>query len=108
MKKVASVLAECVKRSADLTARYGGEEFAIVLRTTDLQGAQKIAESMRCNVEAMAIPHAASTASSYVTVSMGIATMTPRANSMYTTLISRADNALYKAKREGRNRCCWS
>lgn len=108
LKKVASVLADCVKRSADLTARYGGEEFAIVLRTTELQGARKIAESMRCNVEALAIPHAASTASSYVTVSMGIATMTPRANSMYTTLISRADNALYKAKREGRNRCCWS
>lgn len=104
LKKVATILAENVKRSSDITTRYGGEEFAIVLHATDSAGGQKVAEKLRLVVESLAIPNKASKVSPYVTISLGIATIIPDINSSYETLKKEADDALYQAKREGRNR----
>ena len=104
LKKLADAFALVAKRSVDLTARYGGEEFAVVLRNTDSKGGQIVAESIRLAVESLTIPHSASMISPYVTVSLGIATITPTVDLNYTRLINQADSALYQAKAGGRNR----
>lgn len=106
LQKVASVLKKTVKRSADLVARYGGEEFAIVLSNTHIEGAQKVAEDIRLEVEKRKFPHKVLSTNQYVTVSLGISTTIPTPQSSPKTLIKAADKALYQAKDSGRNRCC--
>ncbi|AKU12052.1 response regulator receiver modulated diguanylate cyclase [Azoarcus sp. CIB] len=106
LKAVARALAGNTRRPIDLVARYGGEEFAVVLPDTDAQGAAIVAESMRRAVEALAITHRHSTAARVVTVSVGIAVTKPERSDDggFATLLARADEALYRAKRDGRNR----
>ncbi len=106
LKQVAKVMNETVRRPADLVARYGGEEFAIVLPDTDLEGANVVAEMLRLEVERLQIQHSASLVCDNITISLGGATAIPNKNMPPTTLISEADNALYLAKKEGRNRTC--
>lgn len=105
LRKVASVLRQIVKRPADLVARYGGEEFAVILAHTDEQGAAVLAERIRLEVEALRIPHAGSKVASWVTTSIGVATSIPGAGEDPDCLIAAADEALYLAKGNGRNRC---
>jgi diguanylate cyclase (GGDEF)-like protein len=106
LKAVARALAGNTRRPVDLVARYGGEEFAVVLPDTDAQGAAIVAEAMRSAVEALAITHRHSTAARVVTVSIGIAVTRPERSDDggFATLLARADEALYRAKREGRNK----
>jgi diguanylate cyclase (GGDEF)-like protein len=85
-------------------ARYGGEEFAVLLPTTDARGALSVAEGLRAAVEALALPHATSRTAPVVTVSVGVATMVPKRDASWTTLLASADRALYRAKQAGRNR----
>ena len=106
LKRVAGVLRSAFRRPGDLVARYGGEEFAAVLPGTDAAGAQTVAEAMRRAVEELEIPHGASAASPRVTISLGFASMVPRPQKKPDELIAAADQALYRAKREGRNRVC--
>ena len=90
-------------RSGDLIARYGGEEFAVVLPHTGFEGAVKRAERARSAVEAAAIPHAASLVRDRVTLSIGVACMTPQHGADLRTLVEEADRNLYLAKHRGRN-----
>ncbi len=103
LKKVASAIAEEAKRPADLAARYGGEEFMTVLPATDLHGAMEIAERMRANVEALAVPHAHSSTADSVTISIGVASLIPQRGTHHSSLIRLVDTALYAAKHAGRN-----
>ncbi|MCI0489048.1 MAG: diguanylate cyclase [Blastocatellia bacterium] len=105
LKRVAAVLNESIKRPTDLAARYGGEEFVVVLSDTDKKGALKVAETIRSRVETLRIPHSESKVSQYVTLSIGVATAIPRRESGMDDLVSAADQALYRAKENGRNRC---
>lgn len=91
-------------RTMDLVARYGGEEFAVILPSTDLEGAAVVGERIREAIESLDLPHTYSEAAKYVTVSIGAATMVPSPSTSPTQLIAAADAALYRAKREGRNR----
>ncbi|MEG4005267.1 diguanylate cyclase [Microcoleus sp. Pol11C1] len=104
LKQVAEILASNAQRTGDLAARYGGEEFAVILSRTDMQGAMRVAESIRSDLKAAAIFHAASQVSKFITLSMGIATTVPAAGLSIEELIGQADRALYRAKLEGRDR----
>ena len=103
LKKVATTLQKTVKRSTDLVARYGGEEFVVVLPKTDKNGAIRIAEKIREEVEKLRIEHAASSTSSWVTVSIGVASSNICHDGWKENLLAAADEALYQAKNSGRN-----
>jgi diguanylate cyclase (GGDEF)-like protein len=104
LKSVAKAIKQCY-RAGDLVARYGGEEFAMVLPQTNRTGAVQVAERVRAAVAAAALPHPASPVCDRVTVSVGVASMTPppQAPSDPRTLIQQADRHLYLAKKLGRN-----
>jgi diguanylate cyclase (GGDEF)-like protein len=102
--RVAQAMDEAINRPADLVARYGGEEFVALLVDTDAEGARLVAERMRERVEGLGIDHRASSASPFLTVSLGVATMRPGARMRPEELVRRADQALYAAKQGGRNR----
>ncbi|HEY9668309.1 MAG TPA: diguanylate cyclase, partial [Coleofasciculaceae cyanobacterium] len=104
LQQVAGVLRQTLMRPADLVARYGGEEFAMILPNTDAQGAAFVAEAVRQGVLNLAIPHARSSASQSVSLSLGVACQVPNVNNSPQQLISAADNGLYQAKAQGRNR----
>lgn len=106
LQRVADALRLVAQRPADLAARYGGEEFALVLPETPVGGAPHVGERCRAAIEKLAIPHEKSPVASHVTMSVGVATMTPSRHTGPQTLIERADKALYKAKQSGRNRVC--
>jgi diguanylate cyclase (GGDEF)-like protein len=103
---VARTLESSIKRQTDLVARYGGEEFIVILPSTDTQSAMLIAKEMCAYVEALQIAHAGSTVGEVVTISVGVATGIAERDSVPDKLIKSADNALYHAKKEGRNQVC--
>lgn len=104
LKLVAKVLTECIK-GRDTAARYGGEEFSIILPRTELANALKVAEQVRASVGSRQIVNRArNVAYGSVTLSIGVAEYRP--GEPLGTLIRRADQALYAAKRGGRNRVC--
>lgn len=106
LRKVATTLADTMRRSSDMVARYGGEEFAVVLPNTDIDGAVVIAEELRSAVEKLALEHEFSDVSEFVTISLGAAGIPPECGEDSASLISLSDEALYEAKAQGRNRCC--
>jgi len=104
LRAVAGILERDLRRPLDIAARYGGEEFILVLPGTPLPGALAVAESIRSSVEALAIPHVSSSVGPVVTISLGTATAIPAPDASPSELVSAADQALYRAKSEGRNR----
>lgn len=104
LKRVAKAISECY-RAGDLVARYGGEEFAIVLPQTNCAGAVQVAERVRAAVAAAALPHLGSPVCGRVTVSIGVASITPQPHGPTDAraLVEEADRHLYSAKRLGRN-----
>ncbi len=106
LKAVARALEGQLRRPSDLVARYGGEEFAAILPETGSEGAANVAEAMRAAVAALGITHRFSATAPTVTISVGVASMSPsRADEVgHLALLQAADRALYEAKRSGRNR----
>lgn len=104
LKLVARMLTECIK-GRDTAARYGGEEFAIVLPRTNLVNAVTLAEQVRVFVGSRQIVNKARNAN-FGTVALSIGVAERRPGEPASTLIRRADQALYGAKRGGRNRVC--
>ena len=103
---VAEALNQSVRRPHDLVARYGGEEFVCILPGTDSLNATQRAEAMRAAVKALEIEHQDSDAGPFVTISLGIASQIPGADSSPEALLAAADEQLYQAKRAGRDRVC--
>ena len=101
--QVAQALDRTVKRPGDLFARFGGEEFAVLLPKTDYDGALRVASKLQNSIEHLAIRHEYSAIAKFVTVSIGVALMVPRAENTLQQLIEEADKQLYAAKRAGRN-----
>ncbi len=104
LREIANAMAKSVRRPADLPARYGGEEFVLLLPETDEAGALDVGERVLKKVEGLQIPHADQAIYPVVTVSVGIATRKPEGDISKRLLFKRADEALYDAKEQGRNR----
>lgn len=104
LKRVSQMLKSCAKRPSDVVARYGGEEFAVILPNTSSEGAYYLAETIRLKIHDLKIPNIHSEVCEHLTVSIGVATMIPCADCCLEDLIKMADQALYQAKKEGRNR----
>ncbi|MBD2182802.1 diguanylate cyclase [Planktothrix sp. FACHB-1355] len=103
IQQVAKAISRAVERPTDLVARYGGEEFAVILTNTGVEGAVSVAEKIRAEVEALKIVHATSGIGEYVTLSLGVASTMPASTSSIAMLVALADEALYQAKKRGRN-----
>lgn len=103
LKHVAQALQGTISHNDDLVARYGGEEFAVILPATDLSGAIAIATRMQSQIEYLQLPHACSSVSHYVTLSMGVASVIPCLDQSPQLLVADADRLLYVAKQSGRN-----
>jgi diguanylate cyclase (GGDEF)-like protein/hemerythrin-like metal-binding protein len=103
LRAVAQAAASAVKRPADLLARYGGEEMIVLLPNTDLDGAHCVATRIQTQLEASHIAHRDSPVADHVTVSIGIAAVTPTGSHEPDFIIAAADRALYAAKENGRN-----
>jgi diguanylate cyclase (GGDEF)-like protein len=104
LRRVAAALSSAGRRPADLAARYGGEEFAMVLPGTVLEGAVDVAKAVSRVIGGLAIPHARSAVGKSVTLSQGIVSLIPEKETASEDLIQHADQALYQAKQQGRNR----
>lgn len=104
LRAVARALRNGARRPSELVARYGGEEFACILPDTSAAGAATVAEAMLARVVDLEVPHAKSLVSPHVTMSMGVGSASPEVGSDVGELIARADENLYRAKKEGRNR----
>jgi diguanylate cyclase (GGDEF)-like protein len=104
LRVVAAAITSVPQRPADMVARYGGEEIVVLLPNTDLPGAKAVADLIVGAVRDLQMPHAGN-AEGIVTVSCGAAAFEPAKDPcIVVTLIERADQALYEAKRSGRNR----
>ncbi|MBB5019374.1 diguanylate cyclase [Chitinivorax tropicus] len=102
LKEVAAAVQSCLKRPCDFLARYGGEEFVVILPLTEGRGAQQLCEVIRKRIADKKITfkqHAIQ-----VTISIGLCTAVPLETQRYETMLRAADDALYRAKRGGRNR----
>jgi len=106
LKQVANALIQNTKRQEDLVARFGGEEFVILLPNTDAVGALFRAEQYREAIEQLNIAHAVSSPRVIVTISIGVAAILPSSEFEPARLIQAADDALYHAKRQGKNQVC--
>ncbi|MEI7671776.1 MAG: diguanylate cyclase [Deltaproteobacteria bacterium] len=104
LRAVARTLEHAIRRPLDVAARYGGEEFVVILPDTPLPGALAVAESIRSEIEALAIPHTSSSAAPIVTISLGVASAVPAPDGTAAEILCAADQALYRAKDACRNR----
>ncbi|WP_431221906.1 sensor domain-containing diguanylate cyclase [Serratia sp. L9] len=106
LQQLGRMLQNMANRPDDLMARYGGEELAIILPDTDLQGATVFAEQVLEGIRQLKIPHSGSPLG-IVTASIGACAQIPHPYSDTPLgLVNMADNALYAAKKNGKNRVC--
>ena len=104
LRQVAQNLLAQARRPGDLVARYGGEEFSVILPALDREEAFAVAENFCHKIAEMGVPHPNSDIADCVTVSIGVAVQIPNAHNERGDLLKQADDALYLAKKRGRNR----
>ena len=104
LQHISRVLHSVCHRPRDVAARYGGEEFALILPHTPRSGAMTFARALGKLLQENGITHPDSPTAAHVTLSGGITTCIPDANTSAEGMLRRADEALYAAKSQGRNR----
>jgi two-component system chemotaxis family response regulator WspR len=104
LKKIAAAMRESFARPTDLPARFGGEEFVVLLPATPLTAVQMLGERLRERIESEGVAHSASSVGKYVTASIGGASTVPQRSDSFLQFMQIADEALYAAKRNGKNR----
>jgi len=103
LKLVAATIQESFRRPTDVTARFGGEEFVVILPSTPQAALRLLGDRLCRQVENLNLPHADSTVGKWVTVSIGGTSTIPRSSEPFLPFIQDADEALYEAKRAGKN-----
>jgi len=103
LQAVAKFMKNTLKREIDCVARYGGEEFVFILPTTEQKGAKWLMEKLHKALAEAKIPHPSSEVSKFVTLSIGVAASFPQGTNK-DDLLKDADNAMYQAKVQGRNK----
>jgi diguanylate cyclase (GGDEF)-like protein len=104
LRRVAGVLGQCVRRAGEVVARYGGEEFVMLLPGADMAHACETAQKCLDRMRDEALTHIASPTAPYVTISIGVACLSPDASLQADGMINAADAAMYRAKSGGRAR----
>ncbi|MGA8613336.1 MAG: diguanylate cyclase [Xanthobacteraceae bacterium] len=104
LRAVGETLSLVTLEEAVLVARYGGEEYALLLPGLDLTRAAELAEEARKSIEDLLITHAEAPCCGVVTISIGVESLVPEKGQSAADLVEAADNALYAAKRGGRNK----
>ena len=102
LKAIADIIKQRLLRATDMLARWGGEELTALLPSTDLRGARKVAEEVRASVEKSVFPYRDKMTNA--TISIGINCIEPWKRGSMNDFVGDADNALYKAKKSGKNR----
>ena len=103
IQDISGLLKDTFRRAGDIVARYGGEEFIISMAGSSEEEAKVVLIKLQFALKKLKIAHQASDTDKYVTVSVGLATQIPTQNTSVEQLIRNADEALYKAKQNGRN-----
>ncbi len=103
LQLVAHAIQASLKRTSDFLFRYGGEEFAILLTNTQLPQAEQLAEQIRQTIQHLQIPHQTSQPLKIVTISLGVSAAMAQKSRSATLLLKSSDDALYQAKKKGRN-----
>jgi len=104
LRTVAQTVASSFRRPRDFTARFGGDEFGVILPQSAVGDLPALGNTVVSAVEALRLPYRESPVAGHVTISAGGATCTPCHGDSFEMLIAAADKALYRAKREGKNR----
>ena len=104
LKAIANSLDSTLRRAGDMVARWGGEEFICLLPEVTQEQAINVAGQILFNIRGLGIAHADSAVAGHVTVSLGLATLNLNHRTTWQALLNQADQALYQAKHQGRNR----
>ncbi len=104
LKKIAHALDESIYRISDMVFRYGGEEMAVILPDVEHHGMCHMGEVMVQAIRDLKLPHAFSSVTDVVTISTGGTTIVPEQEQHEDMLIRQADQCVYQAKAQGRNR----
>ena len=104
LTKVAQAIKRGANRQQDIVARYGGEEFVVILPNMDISGIAAVAQKIVNYTHQLNIVHSQSVICARLTISCGVASMIPQPDDSAVELIQAADEALYEAKRQGKNR----
>lgn len=104
LREVGHLLKEVCVRPRDVASRYGGEEFALILPNTPRSGAMTFARALGSMLHQRGIPHPDSPTGTVLSLSGGITTCIPDTGTSAESMLMRADEALYAAKAQGRNR----
>ncbi len=105
LRKIAGSIEEALKDSGACVGRFGGEEFIVLIPDAEQETCETYAAKIMEHVAQLGIPGAVKTPDGYVTVSIGIGVTCPKEDMKLEFLVNAADQALYRAKKEGRN--CW-
>ncbi len=103
LKAVSKALNESATRARDFVARFGGEEFVLVLPESDAEAAAAVAERCREAIFKLQIPHAKSSISQWLSISLGVGTIVPGQHDQLLDFINSVDRRLYLAKQKGRD-----
>ena len=102
LKNISTLMKDSFRRAGDIVARYGGEEFIVVMSDSDKEDTVAAIEHFQVELEKLKIPHEQSSVAKHVTTSIGFFTQVPSRDESVEDMIRKADEALYRAKSDGR------